>query len=106
MERLKRQEKVRTILEKANQTLAKFLDIDTAFLRDLVAEDVITDEQRDIIKTIQINGEQVDELLKIINVTTGAYDGFMTLLSRPKTKDLYDYIKDLEEKVDLPNQGM
>ena len=96
-------EKISTILQKAGPMLAKFLGIDDAFLRLLVAEGVITSEESEIIKNIKVRSQKVDRLLEIIRGTDNAYDGFMSLLGDPDNnkKDIHKCMKQLEEEVGL-----
>ena len=100
---MKRKKQISTILERANPDLAAYLGIDKAFLRDLVAEEVITSEQSDIIENIHVTSQKVDKLLDNIKETDNAYDRFMSLLGRPNSnkKDLYDYMKELEAELGL-----
>ena len=98
-----RKDIISNILDKANPKLSRHLGIDNAFSRLLVAEAVITSEQRDEIYIIKVKGKKVDMLLENIkDRESSAYDRFVSLLGTDSnTKVLHDYMKKLEAEAGL-----
>ena len=82
-------EKVQSVLAKLNPTLSKHLMVDTAFLRQLVANDVLTTEERERVGTIQVRAERVDHVINILMARPFTHFSSFLKILKKQDKDLY-----------------
>ena len=92
---------IKTILQRSAPTLREQLDVDNAFTISLVAKEVLKDEERRIIDDIHIMQLRVDKLLDTMTrKPPTAYQSFVqVLLDDENTRDLYNAVKSIEQKV-------
>ena len=89
-------DKIQTILNRAAPTLRNQLNVDNALTIELVAREVLTDEERAIIDNIPIINQRVDKLLVKIKLKPAtAYHSFMKILL---TVDEELYKKSIEQQ--------
>ena len=96
---MENQAKIQTILQRAAPTLRNQLNVDNALTIELVAREVLTDEERAIIDDIHIMHQRVDTLLDTMTRKhVKAYHSFMEILL---TVDdgLYNAVKSSEQEV-------
>ena len=100
MDNISRDE-VQTILQRADPALRKYLNVDTDFTRNLVAKDVLTDEERANIDDIHSMHQRVDTLLDMMKrKPETAYQSFMQALQdKVDAGDLYKDVKSIEQDV-------
>ena len=76
-------ERVQSVLVKVQPTLCTHLVMDTAFLLQLVAKDVLTTEERERAETIQVQAERVDYVIDILRRRSfTCYSSFMKIVQQ------------------------
>ena len=82
-------ERVQSVLSKVHPTLRNHLMMDTAFLLQLVANNVLTTEERERAGTIQVRAERVDHVIDILMTRPFTHFSSFLKILKKHDEDLY-----------------